>query len=56
MVVAMSKSHLGQAIFSHGLLVWFSTFGLLSCAANIYAVVLMSWKAWSEAFSLSFQC
>ena len=52
MVVAMSKSPLGQAVFSHGISVWFSTFGVLSCAANIYAVILMSWKAWSEAFSL----
>ena len=45
MVVALSKSPPGQDIFSGAIVVWFSGFGALGCVANIYAVILMSWKA-----------
>ena len=31
---------------------WFISFGTLSCATNVYAVIMMSWKAWSAAFSV----
>ena len=49
MVVALSKSPPGQDIFSGAIVVWFSGFGALGCVANIYAVILMSWKAWCVA-------
>ena len=47
MVVALSKSPSGQDVFSGAIVMWFGAFGALSCLANIYAVILMSWKAWS---------
>ena len=46
MVDALSKSPPGQGIFSGAIVVWFGGFGALGCVANIYAVVLMTWKAW----------
>ena len=46
MVVALSKSSPGQDIFSGTVVAWFIGFGALGCVANIYAVILMSWKAW----------
>ena len=53
MVVALSKSPSGQDVFSGAIVMWFGTFGALSCIANIYAVILMSWKAWLDPPSLT---
>ena len=46
MVIALSKSPIGAGIFSGNITLWFAFLGSLTCIANLYSVVMISWKAW----------
>ncbi|KAH9934479.1 uncharacterized protein BXZ73DRAFT_100671 [Epithele typhae] len=48
MTVALSRSPAGGGLFVGSITTWFAFFGALSFVANMYSVVMISWKAWKN--------
>ena len=50
MIVALAHSPPGGELFAGSITIWFSFFGVLTCVANVYSIVMISWKALSVTF------
>lgn len=46
MTRALSTSPKGAQLYSGNITIWFGFFGVLTCIANLYSVVMISYKVW----------
>ena len=53
MVHAFAISASGQEVYNEDITRWFAVFGALTCLANIYAVVAITYRAWCVPVSVS---